>query len=73
MYYYRISEGQDDMYSETIVVHEEQFDQDTFEEMVKEAMVDKPGKIDQVDIVKYLIGHIISKLHILKRPFIARI
>jgi hypothetical protein len=25
--------------------------------MVKEAMVDKPGKIDQVDIVKYLIGH----------------
>ena len=64
MYYYRISEGQDEMYSETIVVHEEQFDQGTFEEMVKEAMVDKPGKIDQVDI---------SKLHILKQPFIAHI
>jgi hypothetical protein len=57
LYYYRISEGQDETYSETIVIHEEQFDQGAFEEMVKEAMVDKPGKIDQVDIVKYLIGH----------------
>jgi len=44
LYYYRISEGQDEMYSETIVVHEEQFDQGTFEEMVKERWSISPAK-----------------------------
>ncbi len=57
MHYYRISEGDHEEYCETILLHEKKFCKETFQSMVREAMNNKPGKIDRVDIVKYLIGH----------------
>ncbi|MCJ7986336.1 hypothetical protein MUB16_24035 [Priestia sp. OVL9] len=49
--------GDHEEYCETILLHEKKFCKETFQSMVREAMNNKPGKIDRVDIVKYLIGH----------------